>query len=221
MFTRIIATPTELRSDTPSASHNSVIVYTCCSHNYEAPVYSQFIPSHIGRVLVWLGVTSHLHFWQNDRDFLRAAVVTRGWTGYRIGVSAVYWPRRRNYPASPAGNIVFPLLFFYLVPLLFAFGIFADNGPIYWRFPPRIFSSISPLREWLFFSAWLLLTKTPHIMFLCLPVRLCFCVFLPVSAWLWQSGTVLKTTCTSRTHVPNSGSPELGTSISSCSWRTL
>ena len=30
-----------------------------------------------------LAVTCHLHFWQNDRDLLRATVVTRGWNGYR------------------------------------------------------------------------------------------------------------------------------------------
>ena len=30
-----------------------------------------------------LAVTCHLHFWQNDRDFLRATAVTRGWNGYR------------------------------------------------------------------------------------------------------------------------------------------
>ena len=30
-----------------------------------------------------LAVTCHLHFWQNDRDFLSATVVTRGWNGYR------------------------------------------------------------------------------------------------------------------------------------------
>ena len=30
-----------------------------------------------------LAVTCHLHVWQNDRDFLRATVVTRGWNGYR------------------------------------------------------------------------------------------------------------------------------------------
>ena len=30
-----------------------------------------------------LAVTCHLHFWQNDRDILRATVVTRGWNGYR------------------------------------------------------------------------------------------------------------------------------------------
>ena len=30
-----------------------------------------------------LAVTCHLHFWQNDRDLLRATVVTRGWNGSR------------------------------------------------------------------------------------------------------------------------------------------
>ena len=30
-----------------------------------------------------LTVTCHLYFWQNDQDFLRATVVTRGWNGYR------------------------------------------------------------------------------------------------------------------------------------------
>ena len=30
-----------------------------------------------------LVVTCHLHFWQNDLDFLRATVVTWGWNGYR------------------------------------------------------------------------------------------------------------------------------------------
>ena len=34
-------------------------------------------------VYACLAVTCHLHFWQNDRDFLRATVVTRGWNGYR------------------------------------------------------------------------------------------------------------------------------------------
>ena len=35
-----------------------------------------FIQSHIGRVYVCLAVTCHLHFWQNDRDLLRATAVT-------------------------------------------------------------------------------------------------------------------------------------------------
>ena len=43
------------------------------------------MPKHgsIRKVYACLVVTCHLHFWQNDRDFLRATVVTRGWNGYR------------------------------------------------------------------------------------------------------------------------------------------
>ena len=41
------------------------------------------IKIHIRKVYACLSVTCHLHFWQNDRDFLRATVVTRGWNGYR------------------------------------------------------------------------------------------------------------------------------------------
>ena len=43
------------------------------------------MPKHgsIRKVYACLAVTCHLHFWQNNRDFLRATVVTRGWNGYR------------------------------------------------------------------------------------------------------------------------------------------
>ena len=34
-----------------------------------------------------LGVTCHLHFWQNDRGLLRAIAITRGWNGHRMRVS--------------------------------------------------------------------------------------------------------------------------------------
>ena len=37
----------------------------------------------MGRVYVCLAVTCHLHFWQNDRDLLRAIAVTWWWNGYR------------------------------------------------------------------------------------------------------------------------------------------
>ena len=39
--------------------------------------------SHIHKVYACLAVTCHLHFWQNDRNLLRATVVTQGWNGYR------------------------------------------------------------------------------------------------------------------------------------------
>ena len=44
---------------------------------------ARFNKSHIRKVYACLAVTCHLHFWQNDRDFLRATVVTQGWNGYR------------------------------------------------------------------------------------------------------------------------------------------
>ena len=44
---------------------------------------ARFNKIHIRKVYACLAVTCHLHFWQNDRDFLRATVVTRGWNRYR------------------------------------------------------------------------------------------------------------------------------------------
>ena len=40
--------------------------------------------NHIRKVYACLAVTCNLHFWQNDRDLLRATAVTRGWNGYGI-----------------------------------------------------------------------------------------------------------------------------------------
>ena len=40
--------------------------------------------SHVSTVHACLAVTScRLHFWQNDRDLLRATAITPGWNGYR------------------------------------------------------------------------------------------------------------------------------------------
>ena len=52
----------------------------CTPYNH-APCH--FMQSHIRKVYAWLAVTCHLHFWQKDRDILRATAVTRGWNGYR------------------------------------------------------------------------------------------------------------------------------------------
>ena len=49
-----------------------------------ASLQCYLIQSRIGSVLyVCLAVTYHLHFWQNDRDLLRAAAVTRVWNRHR------------------------------------------------------------------------------------------------------------------------------------------
>ena len=62
--------------------------------NAEAP----FNKIHIRKVYACLAVTCHQHFWQNDLDFLRAIVVTRGWNG-----AQKVDPGEENSPAIPAG----------------------------------------------------------------------------------------------------------------------
>ena len=52
----------------------------CTPYNHAS---CHFMQSHIRKVYASLAVTCHLHFWQNDRDLLRATAVRRGWNGYR------------------------------------------------------------------------------------------------------------------------------------------
>ena len=67
-----------------------------------AQVPYHFMQSHIRKVHACLAVTCHLHFWQNDRDLLRATAVTRGWNGYRN--------RSRHKKVDPGEKILPPLL---------------------------------------------------------------------------------------------------------------
>ena len=56
------------------------------------------------RVYASLGVTCHLHFWQNERGLLPATAVTRGWNGHRITVSSqINSGGKKNSPATSAG----------------------------------------------------------------------------------------------------------------------
>ena len=58
-----------------------------CVHHTTMQPYNHapchFMQSHIRKVYACLAVICHLHFWQNDRDLLRATAVTRGWNRYR------------------------------------------------------------------------------------------------------------------------------------------
>ena len=56
-----------------------------------------FIRSHRRRMHVCLVVTWHLHIWQNDRDLLRDAAITRGWNGYRTKSQHRKLTRRRKF----------------------------------------------------------------------------------------------------------------------------
>ena len=60
-----------------------VRVFVCLFGQVVTSAEARFNKIHIRKVYACLAVTCHLHFWQNDRDFLRATVVTRGWNGYR------------------------------------------------------------------------------------------------------------------------------------------
>ena len=58
---------------------------------------ARFNKIHIRKVYAFLAVTCHLHFWQNDRDFLRATVVTRRWNGYPNKSQHKSRPWRRKF----------------------------------------------------------------------------------------------------------------------------
>ena len=71
----------------------------CTPYNH-APCH--FMQSHIRKVYACLAVTCHLHFWQNDRDLLRATAVTQGWNEYRN--------KRQHRKVSLEKKILQPLL---------------------------------------------------------------------------------------------------------------
>ena len=54
------------------------------------------------RVYACLGVTCHLHLWQNDQGLLHATAVTRGWNVHRLRVS--------TQSLTPVKKILPPLL---------------------------------------------------------------------------------------------------------------
>ena len=74
----------------------------CTPYNH-APCH--FMQSHIRKVYACLAVTCHLHFWQNDRDLLRATAVTRGWNGYRKkSTESRPWRRKFSRRSSRDSN---------------------------------------------------------------------------------------------------------------------
>ena len=78
------------------------VLYTPYNH-----ALCHFMQSHIRKVYACLAVTYHLHFWQNDRDLLRATGVTRGGTGTEIRVSTesrhwrIFFSRRSCRDSNP------------------------------------------------------------------------------------------------------------------------
>ena len=90
----------------PGSIHSGSASWDNCGQMFPDKLHASLFPgrfahyawtvaqsSHIdfigSKVYVCLGVTSHLHFWQNDRGLLHATAVTRGWNGHRIRVSTL------------------------------------------------------------------------------------------------------------------------------------
>ena len=74
----------------------------CTPYNHAS---CHFMQSHIRKVYASLAVTCHLHFWQNDRDLLRATTVTRGGTDAEIRVSTESRPWRRKFSRRSYRNL--------------------------------------------------------------------------------------------------------------------
>ena len=67
-------------------------------------VHHTTMQSHIRKVYASLAVTCHLHFWQNDRDLLRATAVTRGVEQIpKLESAQIVDPGEENSPAAPTG----------------------------------------------------------------------------------------------------------------------
>ena len=79
-----------------------------CHLTYEGQVVTnaeaRFNKSHIRKVYACLAVTCHLHFWQNDRDFLRATVVAHTDTEIRVSTESRPWRRKFSRRSSRDSN---------------------------------------------------------------------------------------------------------------------
>ena len=77
---------------TPPCVHHTTM------HQFTVSFHSK---PYIRRLNVHLVVTCHRHFWQNDRDLLPAAAVTREWNGDRNKRAQKVDPGEENSPAVP------------------------------------------------------------------------------------------------------------------------
>ena len=103
-----------------------------------------------------LAVTCHLHFWQNDRDFLRATAVTRGWNGYR---------NKSQHRKSTLEKKILPLFQQGFEPATFQSRVRRSN---HWAIPaPAVHLTdafiASPGQKWKTMSCLLICTFLPSI----------------------------------------------------------
>ena len=87
------------------ATWNAAILERVLCTPYNHPP-CHFMQSHIHKVYACLAVTCHLHFWQHDRDLLRAAVVTQGWNGYWNKSEQKVDPGEEISPTAPGIQVI-------------------------------------------------------------------------------------------------------------------
>ena len=85
----LFATLLEL-SETAAVSARSVYTIQSCTTS------RHFMQSHVRKAHACLAVTSHLHFWQNDRD-LFPCYCGKPKTDTQTGVNTKSWPWRRTF----------------------------------------------------------------------------------------------------------------------------
>ena len=106
------------------------------------------------KVYACLAVTCHLHFWQNDRDLLRATAVTRGWNGYR---------NKSQHRKSTLEKKILPPLQQGFEPATFQSRVWRSN---HWAIPAPMMLVPFPALALLIFKSWGLWTPShvfaPH-----------------------------------------------------------
>ena len=105
---------------TAAASVHSVYTIQRCTMS------RYLMQSHIPRVHVCLAVTSNLHFWQNDQDFLHATAVMQG--------RSSYWNKSQHRKSTMEKKILLPQL----KPMTFRYESGALTTEL--SLPPRVLS---------------------------------------------------------------------------------
>ena len=137
-----------------------------CSCLCASSVYTiqpcHIMQSHICKVYACLAVTCHLHFWQNDRDLLRATAVTQGWNGYQ---------NKSQHRKLTLEKKILPPFLWGFKAVIFQSWVWRSN---HWAIPaPNTPNSvIQPLEKTLNFAARLVLLAPRHHHLTPLPEKL-------------------------------------------------
>ena len=93
----------------PGSVHTGSVSWDDCDRVFPEELHVSFFPNRFptlksahfnfaeSKVHACLGVTCHLHFWQNDWGLLCATAIKWGWIKHWIRVNTQSWPWRRKF----------------------------------------------------------------------------------------------------------------------------